>query len=162
MRAVDDDNRVEIVTLAVYCAKCGGAISIECEHDPDWNQPLNSKGFTCPHCEKVNLFAFPGKSFTVTKGARSVQRGALMKRNTYIRDEKGIAEALAELRRVLAEPPTPEDLAWQNDLPELPEDGTTIVEFLSKPKARGSSTKHSRGRKRPSQTSRKRGVVRCP
>lgn len=46
--------------------------------------------------------------------------------NTYIQDPEGIERASAQLRKALADeaanPPGPEAYAWQNDLPELPDD----------------------------------------
>lgn len=67
-----------------------------------------------------------------------------MKRNTYIRDEKGIAEAIEELRQVVREGPTPEDLAWQDDLPELPDDDETIVEIRPGPKAKKTTARKTK------------------
>jgi hypothetical protein len=54
-----------------------------------------------------------------------------MRRNTYITDEAGLKKAREALRETVererANPPGPEAYAWQDRLPELPEDGQTEV-----------------------------------
>lgn len=60
-------------------------------------------------------------------------------RHSYVRDPHGIAVAVAKLRALVehqkTHPPSAEDLAWQDDLPELPDDedpDAVHVEFLGR------------------------------
>jgi hypothetical protein len=63
-----------------------------------------------------------------------------MERNTYIRDEEGLKKARKALREIAererAHPPGPDAYAWQDRLPELPEDGETEVLISDESKAR--------------------------
>lgn len=58
-------------------------------------------------------------------------------RSTYIRNPAGIAKAAAKLRaynqRLAENPDMPRDLAWQDDLPELPDDDATVAIFRTLP-----------------------------
>ena len=56
------------VTLKIFCEYCGGALSVECEWEHGRTEPLNSKGFNYPSCQKVMLIGVPGKLIGVTPG----------------------------------------------------------------------------------------------
>jgi hypothetical protein len=54
-------------TLAIYCAVCGGAVTLQMAAKP-LLPPHDRQAWTCPYCQKKHQAPFPYEIVWVTKG----------------------------------------------------------------------------------------------